>query len=670
MSGAGAGGARLARLVRYPVKGFGGQDLDTAVLQPGRGLPHDRALAVTNGTTEVEPGGAWTACQAFVRLTRNTDLPRYRLQSPDAPHRHAAHHAASDPEAGDAAAGDPACELMLVGPDGRQLRVPLGDAGTAPGAEEVLSGWFPSGPLGLPRLVAAEQGLWDHQDAVLSIINLETVRELQQVAGQVVDPLRFRANLYLSGLPAWQELSMVGRRVRVGDVELEVLRPTDRCRATSVDPTDASTDLNVPALLGARYGHLYCGVYARVVRGGRIRPGQRLLEVAAAPSAVRDGAATSTAPPPGQWPRPMQVTSRVQESPTVTSYWLTDPLAALRPPPLPGQHLRVHATDAGGPLWRSYTVSGVEGDRLRISVKHGAEDARMPHLLHSTAHAGSELLVTGPFGDATLAPGAGPPTGGPVLLASAGIGITPSVAVLRGLAAQGSSRPVLVLHVARDGGDLALWPEVLALTTRLPGTRAELFLTRPSAEGTTTSGTAPTDPTAQGIAPESPAPGGAVAGTARRGRPTEADLVRLTAGLDPAGLVAHLCGPAGFTRELHAMLLGLGAAPERVHTEVFASPSARAGVGAAPPLPGPFAVGFTTGGVDATWTAGSGSLLDVAEAAGLALPAGCRAGACGSCAQTLTGGSVAYTTEPVLAPPLPKVLLCCAVPTADVQVQA
>lgn len=57
------------------------------------------------------------------------------------------------------------------------------------------------------------------------------VNQLEQVAGRSVDPLRFRANLYLSGLPAWQELSLVGRRVRLGDVELEVLRPTDRCRA-------------------------------------------------------------------------------------------------------------------------------------------------------------------------------------------------------------------------------------------------------------------------------------------------------------------------------------------------------------------------------------------------------------------------------------------------------
>lgn len=125
-----------------------------------------------------------------------------------------------------------------------------------------------------------------------------------------------------------------------------------------------------------------------------------------------------------------------------------------------------------------------------------------------------------------------------------------------------------------------------------------------------------------------------------------------------------------FTQDVRKALLRMGARPERIRTEVFASPSALAGAAVAPPLGGPFEVGFTAGGAAATWTAGSGTLLDVAEAAGLSLPAGCRAGACGTCAQTLTAGSIAHTTQPVLAPPLPTVLLCCAVPTSDVNVQA
>jgi len=46
-------------------------------------------LAVTNGTASLKPAGAWTQCKAFVRLTKNTDLPRYRLYVDDAPDRSA-----------------------------------------------------------------------------------------------------------------------------------------------------------------------------------------------------------------------------------------------------------------------------------------------------------------------------------------------------------------------------------------------------------------------------------------------------------------------------------------------------------------------------------------------------------------------------------------------------
>ena len=88
-----------------------------------------------------------------------------------------------------------------------------------------------------------------------------------------LDPLRFRGNLYLDGLPAWREFAWVGRRVRIGaEVELEILRPIERCKATSIDPATARADLNLPALLAGGEGHIYCGVYARVLRAGRCMP--------------------------------------------------------------------------------------------------------------------------------------------------------------------------------------------------------------------------------------------------------------------------------------------------------------------------------------------------------------------------------------------------------------
>lgn len=640
-------GGRLDRVVRYPVKGFSGQDLASALVRPGGGLPHDRVLAVANGTRTVETDGGWTACQAFVRLTKNADLPAYRVQ------------VSSGQRSIGEADGAP-LSLRLTSPTGQVVDVRLvGDKVAAedlPAADSALASWFPAGPLGPPRLVSSRNGLWDHSDAVLSLINLETVADLSRTAGRAVDPLRFRANLYVAGLPAWSELALVGRRISMGDVELEVLRPTDRCSATSVDPQTADADLNVPALLAAGYGHLYCGVYARVIAGGRLAPGQHLADVGPAPAAVRAATRASTAPPPAQWPRPATVVRRVQESATVHSLWLRDPLARLRPAPLPGQHLRVHASDGDGPVWRSYTISAVDGDQLRISARDAGADASMSRLLDRTAKPGTSLLISGPFGTSTLDPAGA----GPVLLVSAGIGITPMIAMLRALAARRSRRRVEFWHVARSRDDLALWPEARACADRLPAGRARLFLTRKG-----------DDVAANGADPAAAEVGAATAWTSGRPRPADVTAIAKQMGVTDASV--YLCGPTGFVAGMRAAVLSGGIAPAAVHQEVFTSPRATAGQSTQPPSPGPFRICFTGGStadgdVQVTWRPADGSLLDAAEAAGLSLPAGCRAGACGSCAQQVSAGSTAYLTEPVLAPPAPDVLLCCAAPTSDITV--
>lgn len=615
---------RLAHLVRYPIKGFSGQELDAATLRPGSGLPYDRVLAITNGTVLVDPDGGWTTSRAFVRLLKNTDLPRYGLRLDNAP---------DDP--GESTAG-------LTAPHGERVQVRLDDPTSLTAADEALARWFGRGPLGPARLVSARQGLWDHPDAALSIINLETLADLAATAGRPVERQRFRANLFISGLPAWEEMSLSGRHIRVGDVELEVLRPTDRCRATAVDPAGGGTDLNVPALLASRYGHQYCGVYARVVTGGRLATGQRVVDVGAAPRATREATKVSTAPPVVEWPRRVTVVQRVQESPSVVSFWLRDPLAALRPEPQPGQHLRLHTTDAAGPLWRAYTISGVDDDLLRVSVKQADSSARMSRLLHSTGE-GAELLVSGPLGEpigGTGAPG-DPPA--PLLLGSAGIGITPTVATLRALVTHGDPRPVRVLHVARDHSDLALWPEAVTLTSQLADGRAELFLSRGGAQ----------EPSVD----------------VRPGRPRGSDWTRLVESLG-GHLTAQLCGPVTFMQDATFALLAAGVEPDRVAVEVFVSPETRAGTAVPPPMPGPFHVSFTASEAEATWYESGGTLLDLADACGLMLPASCRSGACGTCAQRLVTGETAYTTEPVLPPRAPVVLLCCAVPTSDVFIQA
>ncbi|MGW1716394.1 MOSC domain-containing protein [Streptomyces sp. NPDC002156] len=590
-------GALLTAVYRYPVKGLPGQPLSHAELTVGQGLPLDRAFGLSEGAVPVKANAnGWISSEVLLRLRKHAELGAYGLTS--------------EPDA-----------LRLTAPDGRELRIAL-DGGDLRETDEPIRDLL--GPVRLERPGAA---LWDWPDAPLSVINLDTVEALAEAAGVPVDPLRFRANLHISGLGAWHELELPGQRVQLGAAELEFTFPTERCRATTVRPGTGVRDLNVPALLASRFGHLYCGVYARVVRGGRIEVGDRLVCWGSAPAMPRYAARLAE---PGR-PRRAELIGRTEESPTVTTFAFREPAGARC---RPGQHLRLHLTDEEGPLWRCYTLTGASDTELRISVKRIA-DGRMSPWLHALP-LGSRVLLSGPYGTELTTDAS---SDRPLLLAVAGIGITPVLPVLRDLLDTAPERPVTVLNVVRSSAETPLWEPVLELLAKLPHSTARLYVTDPGAE----------------------LPYGA-----RPGRPTTADLCELAA---DGSVEAYLCGPPSFVDTVRTALLSAGVPGDAVTDERFLSPSPVSLDERPPPEPGPFTVEFTASGTRATWTADSGTLLETAEAAGLKLPSACRAGACGSCRQRITG-KVAHLSEPAVPLDVDQALLCCAVPVGDVEVHA
>ena len=135
-----------------------------------------------------------------------------------------------------------------------------------------------------PRRVVEAPESWrftDHPLGHVSIINLNSVRDLGQKMGAELDPLRFRANLYVDGWPAWAELGWEGKALMLGWARAEVFKPIVRCLATHVDPATAERDQEVTKALFDNYGHLHCGIYVRVTSaegvglGDAVAPGPR-----------------------------------------------------------------------------------------------------------------------------------------------------------------------------------------------------------------------------------------------------------------------------------------------------------------------------------------------------------------------------------------------------------
>lgn len=104
----------------------------------------------------------------------------------------------------------------------------------------------------------------------VSFINLASVRDFAEQVGEPVDPMRFRGNIIVDGWPAFSELNLIDRTIKVGNVRFKVLKRTKRCAATEVNPTTAERDIRVPALLRSTYGHFDMGIYAQVVSDGTI----------------------------------------------------------------------------------------------------------------------------------------------------------------------------------------------------------------------------------------------------------------------------------------------------------------------------------------------------------------------------------------------------------------
>jgi uncharacterized protein YcbX len=243
---------RIASLWRHPVKGFTPERLTGAGLAAGGYFPCDRIYAVEDGPSGFDPAApGWITKQKFTVLAKIAEVARART------------------------AYDEAAGVLTASADGRPG---FSGAMTAPEGREAFAAWLAgflgeaaSGPLKVVE--ALGHRFTDHPAGHVSIVNLASVRDLEQRIGRSVNPLRFRANLYVEGWPAWIENEAVEARVRLGPVTARVYKPIVRCVATHVDPATGERDMDVVAALHANYGHLHCGIYVHVEEGGAIAEG-------------------------------------------------------------------------------------------------------------------------------------------------------------------------------------------------------------------------------------------------------------------------------------------------------------------------------------------------------------------------------------------------------------
>lgn len=245
--------ARIASLYRYPVKGLSPEPLKNATLGVGQTLPADRRYAIENGPSGFDPAEPkWLPKPHFLMLQRDEWLAALQTHFDDASH-----------------------VLTIRRKDGAIAA--QGNLETSEGRAAIERFFADShaGAIKGPPKVLSSQGhsFSDVARKVVSVINLGSLRAIENIVGQPVHPLRFRANLYVEGWPAWHEFDLLDRTLAIGVARLRVVKRITRCAAVNVDPDTAARDLEIPQALMRRLGHNECGVYAEVIEGGDIAVG-------------------------------------------------------------------------------------------------------------------------------------------------------------------------------------------------------------------------------------------------------------------------------------------------------------------------------------------------------------------------------------------------------------
>lgn len=247
--------ARIAGLYRYPLKGLTPEPMTEAALTPRETIAWDRAFAIENGSADFDPAAPRHFPKIkFLMLMKNERLARLRSHFDDR------------------------TTTIAISEAGRELvRADLMTSEGRTAIETFMRSYMKDELRGAPRVVYAPG--FSHSDVpakVLSIINLASVRALEAVIGKPVDPLRFRANVYVEGLDPWEDHGWVGKPFHLGGVRLKGAMEIQRCAATNVDPVSAARDMDIPGTLMRSFGHMNLGLYAEVEEAGTIRPGDTI----------------------------------------------------------------------------------------------------------------------------------------------------------------------------------------------------------------------------------------------------------------------------------------------------------------------------------------------------------------------------------------------------------
>jgi len=241
----------IASIYRHPVKGLTPEPMRSVRLEAGAYFPHDREYAIEVGPSRFDrENPTHIPKQRFTVLARFPSLARVKTRLDDATGLF---------HIGDAHGFG--IETKLTTSDGRDA------------LERFLQAFLGEDASGRLRVLESPCGhrFMDHPQGHVSVMNLASVRAVEQAVGQLLDPLRFRANIYVDGLKPWAEDEWaLGQRIRAGEAELAMFKPIVRCVATHVNLDTGERDIDMVGQLHDHFGRDTLGHYVSVAASGEV----------------------------------------------------------------------------------------------------------------------------------------------------------------------------------------------------------------------------------------------------------------------------------------------------------------------------------------------------------------------------------------------------------------
>lgn len=241
--------AKVNAIYRYPVKGLTPERMPRVSLAADQTLPFDRVYAIENGRGRFDPGNPQHLPKVnFLMLMRNARMARLQTKFDTESHQ------------------------LTIARNGQT--VVKGALNTSAGRAiigQFLSAYMADDLRGAPHVVAAAgHSFSDVKEKCVHIVNLASLRELERLAGQHLNPIRFRPNLVLASETPWQEFDWLGKTLAIGNAEVTVFKRTERCAAVNVNPETGERDMDLPVHLARNWGHTDFGVYAQVTKAGDV----------------------------------------------------------------------------------------------------------------------------------------------------------------------------------------------------------------------------------------------------------------------------------------------------------------------------------------------------------------------------------------------------------------